>query len=330
MNEKSSAPIVHKIEIFIYNVDNTISMAYIDKVESGAKTFYYLGKTIRLGPEKWKKIRIKLGAEKPSKELIAEKLKELKLEQYKIYNDEFIDSNKLEVIDDFKEVFQNHIKTLPKTVIEKGESDFIIRFTYNSNAIEGNRLTLRDTYLIINDKQIPSGAPPKDYNEAINGREAFDFLKKYKGKLTIEFIEKINGILTKNTGVIYPGRIRFFPVKIEGADFSPPSEKDVPRLLKEMIEFYYFNKNKLHPFVTACLMHAKFVEIHPFEDGNGRTGRALMNWVLIKAGYPKLFVPVKNRQQYYEAIDLHNVGKYKEYCCKMFELMLDQIHLSTK
>ena len=305
-------------------------MAYIDKIKSGKKTFYYLGKTIRIGENNWKKIRIKLGDTLPSKELIAEKLKELRLAQYKVYNEDYIDANKLEVIDDFKEVYRNHIKEIPKTVVEKEETDFVIRFTYNSNAIEGNRLTLRDTYLIIKDKQIPSGAPPKDYNEAINGREAFDFLKKYKGKMTLEFIEKLNGILTKNTGVIYPGRIRFFPVKIEGADFTPPNEQDVPKLLKEMIKFYYGNKNKVHPFVMACLIHAKFVEIHPFEDGNGRTGRALMNWVLMKAEYPKLYIPVTKRQKYYEAIDLHNAKKYKEYCNKLFEVMIEQINLSTK
>ena len=305
-------------------------MAYIDKIKSGKKTFYYLGKTIRTGENNWKKIRIKLGDAPPSKGLIAEKLKELRLEQYQVYNKDYIDANKLEVIDDFKEVYQNHIKEIPKTIVEKEESDFVIRFTYNSNAIEGNRLTLRDTYLIIKDKQIPSGAPPKDYNEAVNGREAFDLLKKYKGKMTLEFIEKLNGILTKNTGVIYPGRMRFFPVKIEGADFTPPNEQGVPKLLKNMIAFYYGNKLKVHPFVMACLIHAKFVEIHPFEDGNGRTGRALMNWVLMKADYPKLFIPVTKRQKYYEAIDLHNAKKYKEYCNKLFEIMIEQINLSTK
>lgn len=311
-------------------MDNTNCMAYIDKIKSGNKTFYYLGKTIRLSEDKWKKIRVKLGTEKPSKELIAEKLKELRLEQHNVYNEDYIDADKLEVIDDFKEVYINHLAKLPATIIEKEESDFVIRFTYNSNAIEGNRLTLRDTYLIIKEKQIPSGAPPKDYNEAVNGRDALDFLKKYKGKLTIEFIEELNGILTKNTGLLYPGRLRFFPVKIEGADFTPPDEKDVPKLLKEMVTFYYQNKNKFHPFVMACLIHAKFVEIHPFEDGNGRTGRALMNWVLMRADYPKLYIPVKNRQQYYEGIDLHNEKKYKEYCNKMFEIMVDQINLSTK
>ena len=92
-----------------------------------------------------------------------------------------------------------------------------------------------------------------------------------------------------------------------------------------MIDFYYENKNKLHPFVMACLVHAKFVEIRPFEDGNGRTGRAIMNWVLMKAGYPKLFIPVKVRSKYYEAIDLHNVKKYKEYCNMMFEVVAEQM-----
>lgn len=311
-------------------MDNNFYVAYIDKIKSGKKTFYYLGKTLRIGGNKWKKIRIRLGDRPPSKELIAAKSKELRLEQYNVYNSDYIDANKLEIIDDLKEVYQNHLKKLPKTIIEKEESDFVIRFTYNSNAIEGNRLTLRETYLIIKDKQIPSGAPPKDYNEAVNGRESFSLIKDYKGKLTIEFIEKLNEVLTKNTGVIYPGRIRFFPVKIEGADFIPPDEQEIPRLIKEMIRFYYNNKNKLHPFVMACLIHARFVEIHPFEDGNGRTGRSLMNWVLMRADYPKFYIPVTKRQKYYEAIDLHNAKKHKEYCNKLFEVMIEQINLSTK
>lgn len=302
-------------------------MAYIDKIKSGKKTFYYLGKTIRIGANKWKKIRIKLGEKEPAREEISRKLKELKLEEYNIYNQDYLDSNKLEFIDDFKEVYNNHRKTLPKTVTEKEDDDFIIRFTYNSNAIEGNRLTLRDTYLIIKEKQIPSGAPPKDYNEAINGREAFELIRKYNGKLTIEFIEKINGTLTQNTGVVYSGRVRFFPVKIEGAEHIPPKPEEVKPLLKKMIQFYYENKRKIHPFVLACLLHAQFVEIHPFEDGNGRTGRALMNWILMRAGYPKVFVPVKLRQKYYEAIDLHNQKEVKGYCEKMFEVVVEQFKL---
>ena len=302
-------------------------MAYIDKIRSGKKTFYYLGKTIRIGENKWKKIRIKLGEKEPTREEVGRKLKELKLEEYDVYNKDYLDANKLEIIDDFKEVYNNHRKKIPKTIAEKEEADFIIRFTYNSNAIEGNRLTLRDTYMIIKEKQIPSGAPPKDYNEAINGRETFEFIKKYKGKLTIEFLEKINELLTQNTGVIYPGRVRFFPVKIEGAEHTPPQPEEVRPLLKKMIKFYYENNHKIHPFVLACLIHAQFEEIHPFEDGNGRTGRTLMNWILIQAGYPKVFVPVKSRQKYYEAIDLHNQKDVKGYCKKMFDVVMEQFKL---
>ena len=302
-------------------------MAYVDKIKSGKKTFYYLGKTIRIGENEWKKIRIKLGEKEPTREEIEQKLKELKLEEYNVYNRDYLDANKLEIIDDFKEVFNHHRKTIPKTIVEKEEADFLIRFTYNSNAIEGNRLTLRDTYLIIKEKQIPSGALPKDYNEAINGREAFAFIKEYKGKLTIEFLEKLNDILTQNTGVVYPGRVRFFPVKIEGADHVPPDSEKVRPLLKKMIQFYSEFRRKIHPFVLACLIHAQFVEIHPFEDGNGRTGRALMNWILMQAGYPKVFVPVKVRQKYYEAIDLHNQKEVKGYCEKMFDIVMDQFKL---
>ncbi len=300
-------------------------MAYIDRIKSGNKTFYYLGKTIRMGPNKWKKIRVKLGTKKPTKKLISKKLKELKLEEYNVYNLDYINANKLEIIDDFKETYENYLKRTPKTIIEKEESDFIIRFTYNSNAIEGNKLTLRETYFIIKEKQIPSGAPPKDYNEAINGREAYNFIKNYKSKLTITFIEKLQYILTKNTGLLYPGVIRFFPVNIEGTDFRPPNEMKVKKLLKKMIKFYYDNKNKIHPFVLACLIHAQFVEIHPFEDGNGRTGRALMNWILMEAEYPKIFIPVKSRQQYYQAIDFHNDKKYKKYCNQIFDIVVSQL-----
>src|SRR3989344_4921666 len=135
-------------------------MVYVDKIKSGKKTFYYLGKTIRIGENRWKKIRIKLGEKEPTKKEVGKKLKELRLEEYKIYNKDYLGADKLEIIDDFKEVYAVHLKKIPKTVVEKEEEDFIIRFTYNSNAIEGNRLTLRDTYFIIKERQIPSGAPP--------------------------------------------------------------------------------------------------------------------------------------------------------------------------
>lgn len=312
-------------------MDNTYVMAYIEKVVSRGKITYYLGKTIRLGQNKWKKLRIKLGQEKPTNDLVAQKLKDLHLEGYMIYNKDYIDAAALEIIDELKEAYVQQRKQLPKRVVEKEEADFLVRFTYNSNAIEGNRLTLRQTQLILLENQLPVGVQARDYNEAVNGKECLEYLKAHKGTLTIDFLCTLNKILTKNTGVQYPGVIRNFPVRIAGADFVPPAAEKVPLLLKKMIRFYKAQKNKLHPFVLASLLHAQFVEIHPFEDGNGRVGRTLMNWVLLKARYPLLYIPVRRLDLYYEAIDLHNAKQYKEYCAKMLALVIDQLggRLST-
>ena len=306
-------------------------MTYIETIKRGDREYYYITKNLRVGINKWKKIRVYIKDKKPTKSEIkkyAEQIeKQIEQEGLKKSEYSYLGEEDAETLQDIKKGYKEWLKKTPESLKNKLYDDFVIRFTYHSNAIEGNRLTLRDTYLIIKEKQIPSGAPPKDYNEAINGREVFEFVKKYKGKLSVEFIEKINEILTKNTGVIYPGRVRFFPVRIEGADHNPPHPEEVRSLLKKMIQFYYKNKRKIHPFIMACLVHAQFVEIHPFEDGNGRTGRTLMNWILMQAGYPKMFVPVKSRQKYYEAIDLHNQQNIKGYCEKMFEVVIEQFKL---
>ena len=117
-------------------------MAYVDKIKSGKKTFYYLGKTIRTGENKWKKIRIKLAEKEPTREEVGKKLRELRLKEYDVYNQDYLDAYKLEIIDDFKEVYNNHRKTIPKTVAEKEEADFLIRFTSRINASSSDSTTI--------------------------------------------------------------------------------------------------------------------------------------------------------------------------------------------
>jgi len=201
----------------------------------------------------------------------------------------------------------------------------VIRFTYNSNAIEGNRLTLRQTALILKDKVIPSGIQASDYHEAINGKECLDFLKKYTGGLNNKLLEKVNEILTKNTGVVYSGRIRFFNVKIGGSKHVPPPNEDVKKHLLNMYKWYSSNKKKLHPFELATLVHAKITWIHPFEDGNGRTSRAIMNWLLMKKDYPMFFIPVEKREDYYLTLEGADKGNFKEYVARMLRLIIDQV-----
>lgn len=303
-------------------------MSYLETIKQGNKDYYYLTKNIRISMHTWKKIRVFIGDKKPTKEEVSKYAKEIE-EKAKPFAKEskylYLSMKDAETLQDLKESYAAWLKHVPKSVKENLNEDFVIRFTYNSNAIEGNRLTLRQTALILKDTVIPSGVRAQDYNEAINGKECLDYIKSYKGELNTRFLEKINGFLTKNTGVVYGGRIRFFDVKIFGSNHIPPKYTEIKKHMLNFLKWYSINKNKLHPFELAALIHAKLTWIHPFEDGNGRTARTVMNFILMKKGFPMFFIPFEKREEYYQSLDFADTGNYKEYISKMLQLIIDQI-----
>src|SRR3989339_1660535 len=183
-------------------------MAYVEIIKRNKKEYFYLTKNIRLGLNKWKKVRIYLGDKQPTKEELAQSTKKIELDSKQFIKKSeyaYLSEHDAETLQDLKESYKEWLKQIPKSVKDKLNEDFVIRFTYHTNAIEGNRLTLRQTALILKDKVIPSGVRAEDYNEAINGKECLDYIKDYKGDLNKHFLEKVNGILTKNTGVVYGG-----------------------------------------------------------------------------------------------------------------------------
>lgn len=304
-------------------------MTYIETIKRGNKKYYYLTKNIRISSNRWKKIRIYTGDKKPSKNKISKYAKEIekkvKKESLVKPGFSFLTAEDSETLQDLKESYNEWLRHIPRSLKEKVNEDFIIRFTYHNNAIEGNRLTLRQTALILKDKVIPSGITAQDYNEAINGKECLDFLKKYSGEINNTLLEKVNNILTKNTSVVYSGRIRFFDVQIQGSTHMPPKHEEVKKHLLNLYKWYSANKNKLHPFELATITHAKIAWIHPFEDGNGRTARAIMNFILMRKGYPMFFIPVEKREEYYKALEIADKGYYNEYISRMLRLIIDQI-----
>lgn len=317
------------METFIYFCAHTYNMTYIETIKRNNKKYYYLTKNIRIGINKWKKIRVFLGDKNPSKEQIkkaAEKI-EKNLKKLKITSYLYLSEKQAELLEDLKIHFQKWINNQPEKLIKDFDEDFIIRFTYHSNAIEGNRLTLRETALILKDKIIPSGVRESDYNEAINGKTCLEFLRNYKGKFDKKLMLEVNKILTKNTDVVYPGRLRFFDVKIHGSNHVPPKNELVQKYIDKLFGWYKKNKNKLHPLELALIFHAKLVWIHPFEDGNGRTARTLMNYILMRNNFPMFYIPYEKRQDYYEAIELADKNDYKNYVSKMLDLIIDQIAL---
>ncbi|MBU1203510.1 MAG: Fic family protein [Nanoarchaeota archaeon] len=306
-------------------------MTYLEIIKRNHKEYFYLTKNTRVSQNKWRKKRVYLGNKKPSQERIKKEIinleKQLQKEgliRYK-HRYAYLSNESTELLQDLKENYDVWSKKTSKKIKEKTYEDFMIRFTYNTNAIEGNRLTLRQTALILKDKLIPSGIRAEDYNEAINGKECLEYIKKYKKDFKQEFMLKINEILTKNTGVASGGRIRFFNVQISGATYVPPKHEEVKGHISNLMKWHSKNKNKLHSFELATLLHAKIAWIHPFEDGNGRTARTLMNFILMKKGYPMFFIPFEKREEYYDALELYDKGNKKEYIKKMLDLIKDQI-----
>lgn len=208
----------------------------------------------------------------------------------------------------------NKFRPLPVSIVKKLKEQFEIELTYNSNAIEGNSLTLKETYLVINEGITVKGKPLKDHLEAKNHQEALDYLYELMEKdrhntFSENLIKSLNQIVQQNIDKEWAGRYRNSSVIIGGADHKPPEAVKVPGLMRELIKWYSLNK-KQHPIELASIIHHKLVNIHPFFDGNGRTSRLVMNIILMQSGFPLVAILKSDRQRYYTALASADKGNY--------------------
>lgn len=311
-------------------------MVSIEKLKKGKNIYYYISKNFRIGDNKWKKIRVYIGNEEPTEKQIKEAAEKIEAQakesclikektQYKYLSDE-----QAEVLEDIKSAYNKFIKALPQESKQKYFDDFLIRFTYNSNAIEGNRLSLRDTYLILQDNIMPHDATSYEYNEVINGRKCMEFIKQYKGEVNQKFLLELHRLLTENTSVKITGRYRDHNVIITGSSHIPPSYKDLPALMKGFFIWYNNYKKKLHPLELASLAHTKFTRIHPFSDGNGRAARLISNFMLFKNDYPMFYVEARERRKYYDALDESDKGNEKDFVLFIFNNIVEQLKSVVK
>lgn len=216
----------------------------------------------------------------------------------------------LKKIENIKKKYNKRFKKLPTSIKEKFIKNFLIKFTYNTNRIEGSTLTLKDTSLILKDKIMPRGASTKEVKEAENHEKTFDFMYHYKADINLGFILKMHKILLGGIDDEIAGKIRDFNVAIDGTVFKPPNFQELNYELKEFLKWY--NKTKNNPFELAGLVHLKFVTIHPFGDGNGRIARLLQNFVLKKYKYPMLDIPYKDREKYYDSLEDCQINKMQK------------------
>ncbi|WP_294671504.1 Fic family protein [uncultured Fluviicola sp.] len=199
-------------------------------------------------------------------------------------------------------------RPLNQLQLKKMEEYFNLNYTYESNRIEGNTLTLQETYLVVNDGITVGGKSVREHLEAINHAEAISYLGEIIQNKTVfseRVLKEIHYLILKGIDRENAGVYRAIGVRISGSSHLPPEPYLLNPLMEEVFVYYKENKSILHPVILAAEMHERIVRIHPFIDGNGRTCRLIMNLILMQHGYPIANIKgeLENRLRYYNALE---------------------------
>ena len=228
----------------------------------------------------------------------------------------------LEIIDRKKAELDSR-RPLTEGEIERLTEEFVVEYTYNSNAIEGNTLTLRETDLVLRGLTIDQ-KPLKDHMEAMGHKDAFYFVQdlvKEQVPLSESVIKQIHYLVLadkKEDRGVY----RRVPVRIMGAKHEPVQPYLIQPKMERLLEDY--RSNTEHIITKLARFHIEFEGIHPFIDGNGRTGRLLVNLELMKAGYPPINIKFKDRVDYYNAFDDYYEKHHLDAMEKLFAEYLNE------
>lgn len=209
----------------------------------------------------------------------------------------------------------NAARPLPNIVLQNIKEAFLIEWTYNSNSIEGNTLTLRETQMVLQEGITIKGKSLREHFEAKNHETAIYklyTLVKENYVLNAKDVLDLHGLVLRSIEDEYAGRLRNAGVRISGANFVPPNARKVSDYLDSLIEYINTNPQGLNPIELATVFHHKFVWIHPFFDGNGRTIRLAMNLLLMRHGFPPAIILTNDRAKYYSALNQANNGNYSK------------------
>lgn len=201
------------------------------------------------------------------------------------------------------------LRPLPEEALRKIQDALDIEYTYESNRIEGNTLTLQETALVVNEGVTISGKSMREHLEAINHTEAISYIKdiaKQDIEISERTIKEIHALILHGIDRENAGRYRTVPVMISGSAHMPPQPYLIEKQMEDfMIRFKQMEKEMVHPVLVAAYLHDELVRIHPFIDGNGRTFRLLMNLYLLRNGYVIITLKGSNDEKvnYYMALE---------------------------
>ena len=294
-------------------------MVHISKKIIKGKQYTYLVKSIRL-PDSSIKTLSKLMKEKGSAKSLGKKysdyfLKNEKEAHVKWALKKFEKSSVLTVEEiskiesirlDYKSLIKHLTKEQHKDIFDR----FIVNFTYESNALEGNSLTLKDVAIVIFEGQHAKGKDLREIYEARNSRAVLNLLIRKKIKISHESIIRIHTLLMKD--IDSRRGYKKLPNFLLGKRLQTTPPEKVYSEMTALIDWFNASMGKLHPIIVASIFHSKFEKIHPFEDGNGRVGRFLANAILVNSNYPPLIIRKTSRTAYFNCLEAADNGSYNK------------------
>jgi Fic family protein len=290
-------------------------MIKIEKKNVKNKGFYYLSEQVNIG-EKFKKNQVYLGKNIPNdfkKQIESLKNKEFSVIEKNIKNifeiERGLDLCFYKEIEKTRLNFKYYFWNLSESKQKIFWRDFAVRFIFESNSIEGSRLSKEEVEKIIRGRYIKKTLDRREIIETHNSIKAFDYITKNKIKLSQENIKGLHKILVKDLGV--KTGYKKEEIIVNNKKTCPPNQ--VRKEMTDLINWWEDNvKTKKNKFLLAIKFHQKFEKIHPFTDGNGRVGRLILIWMITNFGYGVILFKNKNRQKYYEALNQADEGRNKK------------------
>ncbi len=271
-------------------------MVTVRKEERNGNTYYYLEHSYRVRGKTVKKEKY-LGKSVPND---IEKKEKRFLQE--IYSEKWY-SQFLKI----KTRFAEEQEEMPSEGLKKYLESFMIKFTYDTQKIEGSTLSFNDTRNILLHGTTPPNRPIEDVKEVERHKKVFYEMLETKRDISLSLILQWHYELFRETKPGIAGKVRRHKVAISGSRFMPPAPIEIDALLSDFLKWYNRNRVEANPVELAGLVHLKIVTIHPFTDGNGRMSRLLMNFVLHRNGYPMLNIEYRNRGSYYTALERSQV-----------------------
>ncbi len=286
-------------------------MAFIRTKTRGNKVVYQLVKSVRHGKKVLQAVLKDFGSRTDAESFAKEN--GLKLPEERLIDAPLAEriTGKLEKL--------NSMRPMPKATLESLGKKFEVEMTYNSNAIEGNRLSFKETFLVLEKGMTIGGRTVKEHLEATNHRDALVFLEKLANKknpVTEMDLLNLHKLITdKNLSPLESGFYRRERVYITESAHIPPSPKEVPVLMKEILGLLNGKEegDEIKTVEAAARLHHRLVFIHPFTDGNGRLARLLTNLKLMRAGFPPIILRKAERKSYYDALEKADKGNLQPF-----------------